>query len=89
MLSAIDMDAGRQIDGVILDTQFTKCACKRPTAFSAEHDILTHLTFATDGKVALLRDYWDAAVELYGRLAILRWLIRALARQAAASHQPG
>jgi steroid Delta-isomerase len=30
------------------------------------------------------RDYWDAAEELYGRLPVLKWLMRALARRAAA-----
>ena len=44
----------------------------------------THLTFAADGKVTLHRDYWDAAEELYARLPVLKWLMRALARQAAA-----
>ena len=44
----------------------------------------THLTFDTDGKVTLHRDYWDAAEELYARLPVLKWLMRALARQAAA-----
>lgn len=44
----------------------------------------THLTFSADGKVTLHRDYWDAAEELYGRLPVLKWLMRALARQAAA-----
>ena len=44
----------------------------------------THLTFAADDKVTHHRDYWDAAEELYSRLPILKWLMRALARQAAA-----
>ena len=44
----------------------------------------THLEFDTDGKVMLHRDYWDAAEELYARLPVLKWLMRALARQAAA-----
>lgn len=44
----------------------------------------THLTFNADGKVTRHRDYWDAAEELYGRLPGLKWLMRALARQAAA-----
>ena len=44
----------------------------------------THLTFDTTGRVTHHRDYWDAAEELYGRLPVLKWLMRALARQAAA-----
>ena len=42
------------------------------------------VTFAANGKVTLHRDYWDAAEELYARLPVLKWLMRALARQAAA-----
>lgn len=44
----------------------------------------THLTFDADGKITLHRDYWDAAEELYARLPVLKWLMRGLARQAAA-----
>ncbi|MFO7543527.1 MAG: nuclear transport factor 2 family protein [Thiobacillus sp.] len=44
----------------------------------------THLTFDADGKATHHRDYWDAAEELYARLPVLKWLIRGLARQAAA-----
>ncbi len=44
----------------------------------------THLAFDTAGRVVRHRDYWDAAEELYGRLPGLKWLMRALARQAAA-----
>ena len=40
----------------------------------------THLVFASDGLVALHRDYWDAAAELYEKLpgvgALMRWLKR-------------
>ena len=45
----------------------------------------THLTFDANDKVTHHRDYWDAAEELYGRLPVLKWLMRALARKAAAS----
>jgi steroid delta-isomerase len=38
----------------------------------------THLRFAPDGRIALHRDYWDAAEELYEKLplvgALMRWL---------------
>lgn len=44
----------------------------------------THLAFDAAGRVVRHRDYWDAAEELYGRLPGLKWLMRALARQAAA-----
>lgn len=44
----------------------------------------THLSFDTAGRVTLHRDYWDAAEELYARLPVLKWLMRGLARQAAA-----
>jgi len=44
----------------------------------------THLSFDADGKVMRHRDYWDAAEELYARLPVLKWLMRGLARQAAA-----
>jgi len=44
----------------------------------------THLTFDAAGKVTRHRDYWDAAEELYARLPVLKWLMRGLARQAAA-----
>ena len=43
----------------------------------------THLVFATDGRVALHRDYWDAAEELYEKLPVLGALMRWLKRRAA------
>ncbi len=40
----------------------------------------SHLVFASDGRIALHRDYWDAAEELYEKLpglgALMRWLKR-------------
>ncbi len=40
----------------------------------------SHLRFAPDGRIALHRDYWDAAEELYEKLpvlgALMRWLKR-------------
>ncbi len=40
----------------------------------------SHLVFADDGRIALHRDYWDAAEELYEKLpavgALMRWLKR-------------
>lgn len=40
----------------------------------------SHLKFAPDGRIAVHRDYWDAAEELYEKLpavgALMRWLKR-------------
>ena len=40
----------------------------------------SHVVFAADGRIALHRDYWDAAEELYEKLpavgALMRWLKR-------------
>ena len=44
----------------------------------------THIVFDDDGKVAVHRDYWDAAEELYEKLpligSVMRWLKRAVNR---------
>jgi len=42
----------------------------------------SHLRFAGDGRIALHRDYWDAAEELYEKLPLLGGLMRALKAQA-------
>jgi hypothetical protein len=42
----------------------------------------THILFAADGRVAVHRDYWDAAGELYEKLPILGALMRWLKRRA-------
>lgn len=42
----------------------------------------THIQFAPDGRVALHRDYWDAAEELYEKLPVLGSLMRWLKRRA-------
>jgi len=74
---------GEEGHAVILwEMDFTMPVTRQPTTIRGA----THLTFATDGNVTLHRDYWDAAEELYGRLPVLKWLMRALARQAAAPH---
>lgn len=68
--------------GVILwEMRFTMPVNRQPCVIQGA----THIEFDTDGKVIRHRDYWDAAGELYGRLPLLGWLMRALARQAAAS----
>jgi steroid delta-isomerase len=42
----------------------------------------THVRFNAAGQVALHRDYWDAAEELYEKLPLLGALMRALKRAA-------
>lgn len=42
----------------------------------------THILFSTDGRVALHRDYWDAAEELYEKLPVLGSLMRWVKRRA-------
>lgn len=44
----------------------------------------SHLVFASDGRIALHRDYWDAAEELYEKLPAVGVLMRWLKRQANA-----
>lgn len=65
---------------ILWEMDFTMPVTRQPTTIRGA----THLTFTADGKVTLHRDYWDAAEELYARLPVLKWLMRALARQAAA-----
>ena len=43
----------------------------------------THVFFDADGKVALHRDYWDAAEELYEKLPLLGAFMRYLKRAAS------
>lgn len=45
---------------------------------------VTHFKFGADGKVSLHRDYWDTGEELYMKLPVLGWLLRALKRRLAA-----
>lgn len=71
---------GEEGHAVILwEMDFTMPITHQATTISGA----THLTFDAD-KVTRHRDYWDAAEELYARLPVLKWLMRALARQAAA-----
>lgn len=42
----------------------------------------TQLHFAPDGRIALHRDWWDAAEELYEKLPVLGTLMRWLRRRA-------
>lgn len=41
----------------------------------------THLRFDASGRITLHRDYWDAAEELYAKLPVLGWFMRALQRK--------
>lgn len=65
---------------ILWEMDFTMPVTRQPTTIQGA----THLTFNLDGKVTHHRDYWDAAEELYARLPVLKWLMRALARQATA-----
>ncbi len=42
----------------------------------------SHLRFAADGRIAMHRDYWDAAEELYEKLPLVGSLMRWLKRRA-------
>jgi len=65
---------------ILWEMDFVMPMTRQPTTISGA----THFEFDADGKVARHRDYWDAAEELYARLPVLKWLMRGLARQAAA-----
>jgi len=45
----------------------------------------SHLRFASDGRVAYHRDYWDAAEEFYEKLPLLGSLLRWIKRRLRAS----
>ena len=51
----------------------------RPRTVQTIHGA-THLKFASDGKVAYHRDYWDAAEELYAKLPLIGPVLRVLRR---------
>ena len=55
---------------------------RRPQPFRIRGS--SHLRFDAAGKVAMHRDYWDAAEELYARLPVLGALMRGLQRMARA-----
>lgn len=42
----------------------------------------SHLAFAPDGRIAMHRDYWDAAEELYEKLPVIGSVMRWLKAQA-------
>jgi len=45
----------------------------------------SHLRFATDGRVTLHRDYWDAAQQVYESVPVLGAILRRLRRRLCAS----
>ena len=58
----------------------------RMRRFSRDEQVIrggSHLRFATDGRIEMHRDYWDAAEELYEKLPLLGGLMRWLKRRAA------
>ena len=65
---------------ILWEMDFVMPITRRPTTIRGA----THLSFDDAGRVTRHRDYWDAAEELYARLPVLKWLMRGLARQAAA-----
>ena len=57
----------------------------RMRRFSDEEQCIrgaTHVRFASDGRVAYHRDYWDAAEELYEKLPVVASLMRWLKTRA-------
>ena len=57
----------------------------RMRRFSDEEQCIrgaTHVRFASDGRVAYHRDYWDAAEELYEKLPVVGRLMRWLKTRA-------
>lgn len=77
--------------------QVTRCICEGDAAFLVWHFHFrrdcgeamlvrgaSHLAFQADGRVAMHRDYWDAAEELYSKLSLLGPLMRWLQRRLAA-----
>jgi len=77
--------------------EVTTCTCEGDTAFLVWNFHFrrdgggamlvrgaSHLTLQADGRVAMHRDYWDAAEELYAKLPLLGGLMRWLRRRLAA-----
>lgn len=58
--------------------------CFRMRSAAGEQTIrgATHIEFDTQGRVAMHRDYWDAAEELYEKIPLLGALMRWLKRRA-------
>lgn len=66
----------------------TDCALVWDMDFALRGKLMTihgasHLHFDAGGRIALHRDYWDAAEELYAKLPVLGVLMRALQRKLA------
>jgi steroid delta-isomerase len=69
--------------------QGEQCFLSWDFTFTAKHGAMTvrggsHLRFAGDGRIAMHRDYWDAAEELYEKLPLLGMLMRWLRRRVNA-----
>lgn len=62
------------------DFSFKRASGKPPMTIHGA----THLQYADDGRIALHRDYWDAAEELYAKLPVLGVLMRVLQRRLRA-----
>ena len=77
---------------MVIDTVCEADACMMTWNFEFRRDNgrtmrihgASHITFADDGRVALHRDYWDAAEELYEKLPLIGSLMRALRRRLQA-----
>ncbi len=57
----------------------------RMKRFTTDEQVIrggSHLVLAEDGRIAVHRDYWDAAEELYEKLPVLGALMRWLKRRA-------
>ena len=76
------LDAIEQGSGAFLTWEFRFRMKRFDTATTQVIRGATHLRFAADGRVAMHRDYWDAAEELYEKLPVLGSLMRWLRRQA-------
>ena len=58
----------------------------RMKRFSSQEQVIhggSHLVLAEDGRIAVHRDYWDAAEELYEKLPVVGGLMKWLKRRAS------
>jgi len=49
----------------------------------------SHLEFGADGRIAIHRDYWDPAEEIYEKVPVLGWVMRAIRRRLGAPQRQG
>ena len=89
MFAQVDAPAFRvQAAAVEGDTGFLEWTMHFRRRGSAREETIrgaSAVRFDADGRVAVHRDYWDAAEELYAKLPLLGALMRALRRRLAAS----